>query len=184
MTDTAIPATTQAAGYQTFTAGGFTFSRDEYFATITWPTGSHQIAIDQFLRSLQRDVAWGFFYGIVNFDSVFGTMNHYGNVDMFAGRFNEAYRKAEVDYNENFDHDELIGVFKAILADWTNEGYDPFAAPMETGSAFGPNRGSNLAAVERGAVQLRGSQALTTVALIRALGGGWGPTVEEPIDAR
>jgi multidrug efflux system outer membrane protein len=31
----------------------------------------------------------------------------------------------------------------------------------------------NLAAVERGAVQLRGSQAMTTVALIRALGGGW-----------
>ena len=31
----------------------------------------------------------------------------------------------------------------------------------------------NLAAVERSAVQLRGNQALTTVALIRALGGGW-----------
>ena len=32
----------------------------------------------------------------------------------------------------------------------------------------------NLAAVERTAVQLRGSRAVTTVALIRALGGGWG----------
>ncbi|MFC5511489.1 efflux transporter outer membrane subunit [Massilia jejuensis] len=31
----------------------------------------------------------------------------------------------------------------------------------------------NLAAVERSAVQVRGNQALTTVALIRALGGGW-----------
>ncbi|MGB9989229.1 efflux transporter outer membrane subunit [Pseudoduganella rhizocola] len=31
----------------------------------------------------------------------------------------------------------------------------------------------NLAAVERSAVQLRGSRAITTVALIRALGGGW-----------
>jgi multidrug efflux system outer membrane protein len=31
----------------------------------------------------------------------------------------------------------------------------------------------NLAAVERSAVQLRGNRALTTVALIRALGGGW-----------
>ena len=31
----------------------------------------------------------------------------------------------------------------------------------------------NLAAVERGAVQLRGNRAVTTVALIRALGGGW-----------
>jgi multidrug efflux system outer membrane protein len=31
----------------------------------------------------------------------------------------------------------------------------------------------NLSAVERTAVQLRGSRAVTTVALIRALGGGW-----------
>jgi multidrug efflux system outer membrane protein len=31
----------------------------------------------------------------------------------------------------------------------------------------------NLAAVERSAVQLRGSRAVTTVALIRSLGGGW-----------
>jgi multidrug efflux system outer membrane protein len=31
----------------------------------------------------------------------------------------------------------------------------------------------NLAAVERNAVQLRGDRAITTVALIRALGGGW-----------
>ncbi len=137
------------SGYKTFSIGGFTFSRDEYFVTITWPTGSHQMAIDAFLRSVQRDVAWGFFYGIVNFDEVFGTMNHYGNVDMFAGRFNEAYRKAEVDYNENFPHDDLLGTFKAILSDWTNEGYDPFAAPMETGSAFGPNSGSNEDAITR-----------------------------------
>jgi multidrug efflux system outer membrane protein len=34
----------------------------------------------------------------------------------------------------------------------------------------------NLAAVERSAVQLRGSRAVTTVALIRALGGGWDST--------
>jgi multidrug efflux system outer membrane protein len=31
----------------------------------------------------------------------------------------------------------------------------------------------NLATVERSAVQLRGDRAVTTVALIRALGGGW-----------
>jgi multidrug efflux system outer membrane protein len=31
----------------------------------------------------------------------------------------------------------------------------------------------NLAAVERSAVQLRGNRAVTTVALIRSLGGGW-----------
>jgi len=145
MTETAP----NASGYKSFSIGGFTFERDEYFVTIHWPTGNHQMAIDQWLRCIQRDVAWGFFYGIVNFDHVFGTMNHYGNVDMFAGRFNDAYRKAEVDYNENFDHDELLDCFKAMLSDWTNEGYDPFAAPMETGSAYGPNNGSNDAAITR-----------------------------------
>jgi multidrug efflux system outer membrane protein len=31
----------------------------------------------------------------------------------------------------------------------------------------------NLASVERSAVQLRGSRAVATVALIRTLGGGW-----------
>ena len=143
-------AAQNAAGYKTFSIGGFTFSRDEYFATITWPTGTHQIAIDVFLRALQRDVAWGFFYGIVNFDAVFGTMNHYGNVDMFAGRFNDAYRRAEVDYNENFTHDDLMACFQSILHDWTNTGYDPFAAPMETGLAWiGKKVGHNTAAINR-----------------------------------
>ncbi len=146
---TMTETTPNASGYQDFSVGGFTFSRDEYFVTITWPTGSHQMDIGQWLRCVQRDVAWGFFYGIVNFDEVIGTMNHYGNVDMFAGRFNEAYRRAEVDYNENFDHDELMGCFTSMLSDWTNEGYDPFAAPMETGSAYGPSRGDNDPAVTR-----------------------------------
>jgi len=136
-------------GYKSFTVGGFTFSRDEYYVTINWPTGSHQIRVDEWLRCLQRDVAWGFFYGIVNFDQVIGTMNHYGNVDLFAGRFNDAYRKAEVDYNENFDHDELKNSITSMLSDWTNEGYDPFAAPMETGSPYGRNNGNNDKAVTR-----------------------------------
>ncbi|MYN44891.1 efflux transporter outer membrane subunit [Pseudoduganella sp. FT93W] len=38
----------------------------------------------------------------------------------------------------------------------------------------------NLAAVERSAVQLRGNRAITTVALIRALGGGWNAAVTSP----
>lgn len=43
----------------------------------------------------------------------------------------------------------------------------------------------NLAAVERSAVQLRGNRAVTTVALIRALGGGWdAPATGENIQAR
>ena len=96
MTVTDVQSTEpNAQGYCEFSLGAFHFSRDEYFVHITWPTGKHVLSADVFLRALQRDVAWDFFYGTVNFDSVFGTVNHYGTVDMFAGRFNDAYRKAE-----------------------------------------------------------------------------------------
>ncbi|HWN13579.1 MAG TPA: hydroxyquinol 1,2-dioxygenase, partial [Candidatus Dormibacteraeota bacterium] len=81
-------------GYKDFALGKFSFSRDEYFAHVRWPNGTHMLAADAFLRAIQRDVAWGFFYGIVNFDTVIGTVNHYGTVDLFAGRFNSQYREA------------------------------------------------------------------------------------------
>ena len=78
-------------GYRDFKLGEFEFKRDEYFAHIHWPKRhATRMDIDDFLRALMRDVAWGFFYGTVNFDQVFGTTNHYGEVDMFAGRYNEA----------------------------------------------------------------------------------------------
>ena len=132
MTDTAtrVEATGRNEhGYETFRLGGFTFSRDEHFAHIDWPTGHHVMSVEAFLKALIRDVAWNFFYGIVNFDSVIGTMNHYGNVDLFAGRYNDAYRKAEIDHQENFPHEEIIGTFKAMLADWTNDGVRPVRRP-------------------------------------------------------
>src|ERR1700731_4457878 len=75
---------TNQYGYRQFSLGEFTFKRDEYFAYVTWPTGHHVMSVDGFLRSLQRDVAWQFFYGIVNFDGVIGTVNHYGTFDPFA----------------------------------------------------------------------------------------------------
>ena len=62
-------------GYKSFHAGLFDFKRDAYFAYITTPKGFHTIPVDAFLRALMRDVAWGFFYGTVNFDQVFGTTN-------------------------------------------------------------------------------------------------------------
>jgi len=36
-----------------------------------------------------------------------------------------------------------------MLDDWVNEDFDPFAAPMETGSAYGEKSGSNAPAVTR-----------------------------------
>jgi len=136
-------------GYRSFSAGSFNFRRDEYFAHVDWPKGRHIIPIDAFLRALMRDVAWNFFYGTVNFDGVFGTTNHYGTVDMFAGVYNEAYRKAKLDFFESFQSDELMQIFKAMISDWTNQGYDPFAAPGETGAPWGRKHGANDNAVLR-----------------------------------
>ena len=138
-----------AAGYRTFSLGGFGFERDEFFAKVTWPSGSHVMSVDTFLRALQRDVAWDFFYGTVNFDTVVGTVNHYGTVDMFAGRFNEAYRKAELDFVENFESGEIRETFKSMLDDWTNGDFDPFASPAETGKPFGEKSGYNTGAITR-----------------------------------
>jgi hypothetical protein len=144
----------QSAGYRSFELGRFQFTRDEYFAVISWPAKgqrqTHHIAIDAFLRALMRDVAWGFFYGVVNFDHVFGTRNLYGKVEFFAGTLNEAYQQAGADYLEVFDTPLAMKLFKDMLADWVNEGFDPFAAPVETGAAaFGEKHGSNLKAIDR-----------------------------------
>jgi hypothetical protein len=148
-TSPVVVAAPNAQGYREFSLGEFHFRRDEYFAYITWPTGSHIISVDAFLRAMQRDVAWDFFYGTVNFDGVIGTVNHYGKVDLFAGRYNEAYRKAELDYTETLETPEIRETFKSVLEDWTNAGFDPFASPHETGSAFGIKAGNNTSAVTR-----------------------------------
>ena len=146
---------TSDAGYQGFSIGGFEFRRDEYFAYIRNPKSEHQMSVDAFLRALQRDVAWGFFYGLVNFDAVLGTFNHYGTVDMFMGRFNDAFRANGRDYNETFASDALMKAFRAMLDDWTSEGFDPFAAPGETGTPFGPKHGNNRKAITRERVAAR-----------------------------
>jgi Hydroquinone 1,2-dioxygenase large subunit N-terminal len=141
--------TSNRTGYKSFTAGDFEFRRDSYFAHITWPNGRHQMPVDTFLRALMRDVAWNFFYGTVNFDLVFGTTNYYGEVDMFAGATNEAFVAAGRDFVQRFGSDDLMRIFKAMIGDWTNAGYDPFAAPMETGAPWGTKSGDNERAVTR-----------------------------------
>lgn len=151
-TDTGRRADKIEAGYFCYYAGTFEFRRDEYFAHISWPGGTHVMPIDGFLRALMRDVSWGFFYGVVNFDGVFGTINHYGEVTMFAGRFNESYRKEGRDHAQRFQSSALMETFAAMLSNWTNQGFDPFAAPMETGLPWGPKHGSNDAAVARNRV--------------------------------
>ena len=145
----ASKAKAKALGYKSFTAGNFKFERDEYFANIHSPAGRHIIPIDAYLRSLMRDVGWGFFYGTVNFDNVFGTINHYGTVEMFIGLLNEAYTSSNRHYVETFQAKKLKKTFEDMLGDWTNAGFDPYAAPDETGKPFGKKNGSNLKAIQR-----------------------------------
>jgi hypothetical protein len=99
---------------------------------------------------MMRDVAWGFFYGWVNFDDVIGTRNLYGNVELYAGRYRPAYHDHGLDLTETFETPTILAAFKAILEDWTNEGFDPFAAPQETGKDWaGRKHGNNRNAIER-----------------------------------
>ncbi len=143
------PVSKNSLGYNTFAIGSFRFERDEYFAHIHYPGTQHIMPIDAFLRALMRDVGWGFFYGTVNFDHVFGTLNHYGTVDMFIGMYNDAFKRAKRDFVETFDAPPLKKVFEAMLDDWTNEGFDPYAAPDETGLPYGRKHGNNTKALKR-----------------------------------
>lgn len=138
-----------ATGYRAYQIGGFRFERDYYFVHISSPRASHIMPVQEFLRCLMRDVAWGFFYGTINFDDVFGTFNHYGTVDFFLGRFNQQYVSGGRDYSETFDAEVALQCFRAILENWVNAGYDPFAAPLETGNPFGKKNGSNAEAINR-----------------------------------
>ena len=108
-------------GYREFTLGKFTFNRDEYFAHIALAQGhahdpgrrvparhAARRRVGVLLRHRQLRRAWS------------GTVNHYGTVDLYAGRFNEHYRKAGRDYSENFPAELITRVFQAILEDWTN----------------------------------------------------------------
>ena len=141
-------------GYRSFELGSFKFSRDEYFVYIRWTVKgqemSHIVSADAFLRAMMRDVAWGFFYGRVNFDDVFGTTNLYGQVEMFAGTYNRDYKDNGLDLLETFDTPQIMATFKEILDDWTNENFDPFAAPEETSQDWiGKKHGHNRAAITR-----------------------------------
>ncbi len=84
-----------------------------------------------------RDIGWGFFYGWIFFDDVFGTQNHYGTVDIFAGTYSKGHRDTKVDFLETFNTADVREAFETISVNWINEGYDPLRAPMETGSPLG-----------------------------------------------
>ncbi len=94
--------------------------------------------IDRFLRAMVRDIGWGFFYGWIFFDDVFGTQNHYGTVDIYAGTYNSGHKAKGVDLLETFNAEDVKKAFETISQDWISEGYDPLRAPLETGHPEGP----------------------------------------------
>ncbi len=81
-----------------------------------------------------RDIGWGFFYGWIFFDDIFGTTNHYGTVDLFAGAYDQGCKAAGgLDHLETFPAEAVKEAFETISRNWINEGYDPLSAPLETG---------------------------------------------------
>ena len=59
-------------------------------------------------------------------------------------------KAAGVDRLENFPTEQIAPPSSQMLDDWTNEGFDPFAAPQETGSPYGRKHGNNHGARSRG----------------------------------
>jgi hypothetical protein len=172
-------APSNETGYRTFKLGNFTFTRDEYFVHVSWPVKGgqqmkHIMPADAFLRAMMRDIAWGFFYGWVNFDSMIGTRNKYGQVEFYAGRYSPTYHEKGLDLVETFDTPEIMDTFKAIMADYTNEGFDPFAAPDETGKSWvGKKNGSNIDAIERQRQACKRMPGLPGDAELRTDGNGY-----------
>src|SRR4030095_7013396 len=86
---------------------------------------------------------------------------------MYAGSFNGVMKEAGVDSTERFDAAHIMATFKAILRDWVNEGFDPFAAPVETGTAVGIKQGENIEAIERARLQTKRMPGLPGDSLLR-----------------
>jgi hypothetical protein len=137
-------------GYRSFQLGQFRFTRDAYFVRIEWPNCLKTMEIGHFLHVLARTLGQNFFYGWVYFDEVFGTVNHFDQVEVFAGKYSEAYTRAGVGYAEKLPVEEVRSVFEAIAADWINDGYDPMAAPVRVGTPYGPKGKPSSATFKRG----------------------------------
>jgi hypothetical protein len=66
-----------------------------------------------------------------------------------------------------------MATFKAILEDWTNRGYDPFAAPEETKQPYGRKDGDNKRAIERQRVTAKRMVGLPSDTPLRSDASGY-----------
>src|SRR2546428_1819117 len=130
-------------GYKTFRLGGYEFERNAYFTIIRYPGGEYHIPVGEFMRAVQRDIGWNFFYGMVKFDEVFGTFNFYEKgVDMFLGKYNDAWQKSGKPYSEMLPNEQISATLQAIAEDWVPPAFNPCAAPLLSGTPFCLKRGA------------------------------------------
>jgi|GEM_PF-6864411 len=110
--------------FRSFQLGAFHFARDAYFAWIVWPQAVQPIEIGRFLDVLTRTLERQFSYGWVFFDDTddtFGTVNLYGEVELFAGQ-SYACQRAGLAYTETLPIEQVQNVFLEIARDWADEG--------------------------------------------------------------
>ena len=138
------PAPTNARLPESFELGGFSFRRDEYFAHINWKTTRRPAAVahagHQQLPA-RADARRGLGLFLWRRQLRPRDRHHQPLQDggpLRAARYNATMKAAGVDRLENFPTEQIAKVFFDMLDDWTNEGFDPFAAPQETGTRLRP----------------------------------------------
>ena len=144
----------ESHGYETFELGGFTFRRDEYFAHIGWKTRdgrpmSHTMDVGEFPARADARCGVGFLLWRRQLRRRDRHDQPLQAVDLYAGAYNATMKSAGVDRLEDFPTEQIAVSFQQMLDDWTNEGFDPFAAPQETGSPYGRQHGNNAKAITR-----------------------------------
>ena len=106
--DFKVKAADNYTGYKAFRAGSFEFTPRRIFRAYQLAQGQARHGDRRVPARADARRRLGLLLRHVNFDGVFGTTNHYGEVDMFAGVYNDAYRKAGLDHQERFKSDELM----------------------------------------------------------------------------
>ena len=134
------------AGYRPFRLGEFKFRRDEYFVYIDWPTGRHVMPVDAFLAR-----SCGTWPGTSSTASSTSTTSSAPSTTTAPSTCSSASSTRPTasrarPLSRTFDSNDCARYFEDMLDDWTNEGFDPFASPDETGTAVRRSRTATTAA--------------------------------------
>ena len=133
------PTPDPVLGYRKFRSAASASTATRTSSTSRWPKGSHTIEIDRFLRAMVRDIGWGFFYGWIFFDDIFGTQNHYGTVDIFAGTYSKGHQDQGPRLPRDVHRrDGARRVRDDLASTGSTRATTRCSAPLETGSPLGP----------------------------------------------